>query len=450
MHGFFVALHGTASANTTCDQLHFSLMQEFAHLAWNTLLEKAMQCVHPSVALVYWNEAYDRRTYYDAKLGSKSLLRSPVWNTTYLGGVNNHDDDTGTNPHYFVTDGAFAYYPLRQNRTGICDEMTELFAELKTHCEAWIALSKESYGWYDTKENAGFWFQEPRPAAAFQYISRRPGYLLGDAALGLSQFPSDSDVTASSAQPTLVQAMKTTMGDDIHGRMHYWLSGVWQPATPMAASTVAAATSSIDNWRWYAWSVEDRIRMDGCYTCDQNRCDCAADSEARGCWDGDINTPSDTFDVQGDLTVSNYWREHISSRRGNAGNRRSIFGCDVAATGTLQRSGTANQDPAFYLHHSFTFMVNELAMRHQVDTGLSSGPYFGLDTYKAIGVAGASELPSSHIECSGNNYDDVTIFAHLVPYTTGQTVSQRHTWDHILRMWDFPRRHFRWVIEGES
>ena len=31
-HAFFVALHGAASANSTCDQFHFSLMQEFAHL----------------------------------------------------------------------------------------------------------------------------------------------------------------------------------------------------------------------------------------------------------------------------------------------------------------------------------------------------------------------------------------------------------------------------------
>jgi len=91
----------------------------------------------------------------------------------------------------------------------------------------------------------------------------------------------------------------------------------------------------------------------------------------------------------------------------------------------------------FYLHHSFTFMVNELAMRHLRDNELASGPYFGLDNLTGVR------------ECAGNNYDDVTVFANLVPYTTGQTAGTRHTWDHILRMWDFPRRHFRWVVEGE-
>lgn len=176
-HAFFVALHGVASANTTCDQLHFSLMQEFAHLGWNTLLERAMQCVHPSVALVYWNEALDRRLYYDASLGVASLLRSPIWGAEYLGGRGNHADDDGSNPHYWVTDGRFARFPLTQSRTGICAELAEQFDELAQHCEAMVGAT--NIGWYGPKETNGFWFTEPRPRAAFQFISRRPGYLFG-------------------------------------------------------------------------------------------------------------------------------------------------------------------------------------------------------------------------------------------------------------------------------
>ena len=436
-HAFFVALHGAVSANTTCDQFHFSLMQEFAHLGWNTLLEKSMQCVHPSVALTYWNEAYDRRIYYDESLGPKSLLRSPVWNTTYLGSAANHDDDTGSNPHYFVKDGAFAYWPLRQNRTGVCDEMAELFADLKAHCEAWAASDK--MGWFGSKETAGFWYQEPRPMEAFQYISRRPGYLLGSAARGLSNFPTDNDVIQGSQKSTLVAAMRKTRGDAIHGRMHYWVSGVWQPTSPMSDAIVASAVKDANSWTNFAWTFEDRVRMDGCYTCDATKCECAADSEARGCWDSNVKTPSDTFDVQGSLALSNNWREHVSSRRiGSAFRKLLSGGCEVGVTGTFQRSPTANQDPAFYLHHSFTFMVNELAMRYQRDR-YTPGPFFGLDTAASSDVA----------ECAGNNYNDVTVFAHLVPYTTGQTAGARHTWDHVLRMWDFPRRHFRWVVEGE-
>ena len=436
-HAFFVALHGAASANGTCDQLHFSLMQEFAHLGWNTLLEKSMQCVHPSAALTYWNEAYDRRVYYNESLGPKSLLRSQVWNASYFGSAANHDDDTGVNPHYFVKDGAFANWPLRQNRTGVCDEMAELFAGLKTHCEAWVASNQ--MGWFGPNETTGFWFQEPRPLEAFQYISRRPGYLLGSAERGLSHFPTDDDVVRASQQPTLVESMKVTRSDDIHGRMHYWASGVWQPTSPMSDATVAWAVGSKENWTSFAWSFEDRVRMDGCYTCDATKCKCAVDSEARGCWDNSFETPIDTFEVQGQLDTNNDWKSYIKNRRvSQAPLRKQASGCEVGVTGTLQRAPTANQDPVFYLHHSFTFMVNELAMRYQRDnSSLSSGPYYGLDT----ATNGAA--------CAGHNYDDVTVFAHLVPYTTGQTVSARHTWDHILRMWDFPRRHFRWVVEGE-
>ena len=394
-----------------------------------------MQCVHPSVALTYWNEAYDHRVYYDESLGPKSLLRSPVWNATYFGGAGNHDDDeTGENPHYFVNDGVFAKWPLRQNRSGLCNEMAELFPDLEFHCDTWVA-SKHT-GWFGSEETTGFWFQEPRPLEAFEYVSRRPGYLLGSKERGLSNFPTDDDVVRASQQPTLVEAMEVTRGDTIHGRMHYWASGIWQPTLPMSNETVEWAVGSKSNMSSFAWTFEDRIRMDGCYTCDATKCECAADSEARGCWDDNISTLGATL---GSLDTENTWRKYVERRRvGQAPQRKQTSGCEVGVTGTLQRAPTANQDPVFYLHHSFTFMVNELAMRHlRDDSSLPSGPYFGLDS-----------LPGVR-ECAGNNYGDVTVFAHLVPYTTGQTVGERHTWDHILRMWDFPRRHFRWVVEGE-
>jgi len=233
--------------------------------------------------------------------------------------------------------------------------------------------------------------------------------------------------------------MKVTRGDAIHGRMHYWASGVWQPTSPMSNATVAWAVGSKESWTQFAWSFEDRVRMDGCYTCDATKCECAVDSEARGCWDNSLKTPVDTFEVQGKLDTNTDWGRYVAKRRvDQALLRKHTSGCEVGVTGTFQRAPTANQDPVFYLHHSFTFMVNELAMRYQRDnSSLSSGPYFGLDT------------ATNGTACAGHNYDDVTVFAHLVPYTSGQTVGARHTWDHILRMWDFPRRHFRWVVEGE-
>jgi len=453
-HAFFVALHTIGSFNTTCDQLHFSMMQEFAHLGWNTMLEKSLQCVHPSVSLVYWNQAYDHRLYANHTLGAESLLRSPVWNSTYFGGrANYHNDTDNSNPHYFVKDGAFAYWPLRPNRTGVCKDMADMHPEMETDCNNWVDSDKT--GWYGEKENAGFWFQEPRPRDAFTYISRRPGYLFGSNARALSNFPNDTDVIRASQQKTLVESMRITMGDDIHGRMHYWASGIWQPGTPLPHDAVADATSSEGKMTWFAWSFEDRLRFDGCYTCNETQCVCAEDSEQRGCWDNNIETagrPLGSLNTQasGDQQSSNiensghwsYWKEYVYGRRVQHGpSRRNspLYNCEVGATGTLQRSPSANQDPLFYSHHGFTFVVNDMAMQHLRDKAISSGPYYGLDN-----------LTSAYAhECPGNNLYDVTIFSNLVPYTIGQTVGERHTWDHIMRMWDFPRRHFRWVLEGE-
>ena len=150
--------------------------------------------------------------------------------------------------------------------------------------------------------------------------------------------------------------------------------------------------------------------------------------------------PADSFDVREQAPPNSEWANHLGYFRGSAGTRKAAVGCNVGATGTLQRSSTANQDPAFYLHHSFTFMVNDLAMQYQRSQGLSSGPFYGLDEHWASGKR----------ECAGHNYNDVSVYSHLVPYTHGQQLGERHTWDHILRMWDFDRRHFRWVAEGEA
>lgn len=449
-HAFFVALHTVASFNGTCDQLHFSLMQEFAHLAWNTLLEKSMQCVHPSVALVYWNQAYDHRLYANRTEGVNSLFHSPVWNSTYFGGASNHHDDTGGNPHYFVNDGAFAKWPLRQNRTGVCKDMAELHSELEEECDEWVRSNKT--GWYGSMNDTGFWFQEPRPREAFEYVSRRPGYLLGSDERGLTNFPNDIDVINASQQDALVKSMHITMNDRIHGRMHYWMSGIWHPEKELTQDVVTRATSSEDAMTWFAWSFEDRLRFDGCYTCNDTQCTCAEDAEERGCWDNFANTPddrplgslnTDSSDDNGvyigGLDNQSYWVNYVYSRRVNHAPLRKAgpYYCQVGATGTLQRSPSANQDPVFYLHHGFTFVVNDMAMQYLRDNELSSGPYYGLDHLTSVR------------ECPGNNLYDATIFSNLVPYTTGQNVGDRHTWDHIMRMWDFPRRHFRWVLEGE-
>lgn len=202
--------------------------------------------------------------------------------------------------------------------------------------------------------------------------------------------------------------------------MHYWASGIWQPTLPMSNETVEWAVGSKSNMSSFAWTFEDRIRMDGCYTCDATKCECAADSEARGCWDDNISTLGATL---GSLDTENTWRKYVERRRvGQAPQRQQTSGCEVGVTGTLQRAPTANQDPVFYLHHSFTFMVSELAMRHlRNDSSRPSGLYFGLDSLHGvrecaaatITVTSPSLLPTS---CLTHDGPDCRRTAHLGSY----------------------------------
>jgi len=200
----------------------------------------------------------------------------------------------------------------------------------------------------------------------------------------------------------------------------------------------------------FVWTAEMRKRQDGCYVCTEDACSCAADAEARGCWSGDIAMPTDSFSVKANPPEGSDWRQFLSIMRGdgsetiykNVGNsidRHKVYGCEVGVTGTFQRSAIANQDPMFYVHHAFTFVVLERAMRRQRDSGASKAPYYNLDAYAEM-----------QTQCGGHNLWDVSVFSNLVPYAVGQEPGSRHTWAHILTMWGFERRHYRWVDEGEA
>ena len=78
-------------------------------------------------------------------------------------------------------------------------------------------------------------------------------------------------------------------------------------------------------------------------TCDATKCEYAADSEARGCWDDNISTLGATL---GSLDTENTGRKYVERRRvGQAPQRQQTSGCEVGVTGTLQRAPTANTSP---------------------------------------------------------------------------------------------------------
>ena len=110
-------------------------MQDHAHHAWNTLFEKALQCVEPSVSLPYWNGIFEKEMYEADQSNSSSLLESTIWSDKYYGSAGNYENDDGSNPHYWVKDGAFADWWLAKTRNlSLCDEFTNTFPEFQERC----------------------------------------------------------------------------------------------------------------------------------------------------------------------------------------------------------------------------------------------------------------------------------------------------------------------------
>lgn len=129
-----------------------------------TLLEKSLQCVHPSIAMPFYNVAKDWRKYYNPEVGVKSMLDSPIFGPDYYGGgYANFDDRDDLYDPYYVEDGRFANFPLRQNRTELCDESAGLFDDdYIPHCKE-IMESGSYKGWRNADPTkSGIWVREPR------------------------------------------------------------------------------------------------------------------------------------------------------------------------------------------------------------------------------------------------------------------------------------------------
>uniref|UniRef100_A0A0D3IAI5 Uncharacterized protein n=1 Tax=Emiliania huxleyi (strain CCMP1516) TaxID=280463 RepID=A0A0D3IAI5_EMIH1 len=163
---------------------------------------------------------------------------------------------------------------------------------------------------------------------------------------------------------SFVDTIEIVNGDTIHGFAHYWVSGVWEPGNGLSTSTLQEVEDGpTDFW---VWPFDVRLRQDGCIVCP---CESA---------------PCDTCQ----------------------------YGCELGVSGTFQRSSVANQDPVFYLHHAFTFVVVERAMRRQGEYAAKgeggnhqSPPFYGLDEDFNYG--------ERERECPGNNLDEGSPFNHL-------------------------------------
>jgi len=119
------------------------------------------------------------------------------------------------------------------------------------------------------------------------------------------------------------------------------------------------------------------------------------------------------------------WGNWLLRTRGYYWYRKKFFDCEMVEGGTFDRSNVANQDPAFYAHHVYTFAVLDLAKRLSSD----DYPFFGMENYTAN-------------ECYGHRLNDTTVFSNIVPYTSGQTPGQKHKWSDIFYWWAPERRHY--------
>eukprot|EP00948_MAST-09A_sp_MAST-9A-sp1_P003855 g3855.t1 len=419
-YDFFVLYHGFHSNNPHCDQLHFSMMQEFAHEAWIEKFERALQCVIPSTSLTFLDEFGERQKYGGT---ASQLMKSETWGPDYMGGRDNRKQVK--EPYGYVTDGAFANFPLRQNRTGLCEHFAEQDQE---RCQQFIRK-----GFFANKDptKSGLWALSPRPRDSYDFVSRKTGYLVGmeDQVTNLT-FPSLNQFFQVLANENFRDVVKWIRSDKIHGHAHYWMSGQWEPKGRLMSAMlgnplkklldrVASKDKGVrlrkkldlaDAMILWAWAQDTRARFDGCIRCNSNRCWCASDADTRGCFDGNLRTPFDSFDlVDGPGDPRSDWHEYINRTRGYLiQGRKKIVGCSMVRGGTFDRSPTANQDPLFYLHHGFTFAVLDYAKRNTKDA-LAKAPFFNLAKYTAH-------------ECFGNRLSDMTVFENLVPYDVGQQV----------------------------
>jgi len=407
----------------------------------------------------YYNIAKDFRKYYNAAVGIKSMLESPIFGPDYYGGGEaNWDDRVDPHDPYYVEDGRFANFPLRQNRTGLCDESAGIFDDSKyiPFCKKIMEDSNQSIGWADNDpENSGIWMREPRSLSSYEYVSARRWYVYdtaGDTSLP-PYVPTHELIALIQTQKNVVDQFAAIGNEYVHPYAHVAFSGMWGGGIDNSTKTSKNAqynpdTSIIDLLgnlgmvRVFTWLDEIYTRNSGCYTCSKSGCELDMTiTMAKGCY-GAPNFTSPYIDkpMWSDYALrGNFWYKNLE--RLNVGSWTKYvlygFGAHHCNSGTFARHAWANQDPLFYAHHAFTFLVNDLAMKSLEQRGLESAPFYGLERDLTVP------------ECPGNNLNDTTIFRNLVRYKTDQEINTEHTWAHIMEMWSPDRRDFEWIINDD-
>jgi hypothetical protein len=194
----------------------------------------------------------------------------------------------------------------------------------------------------------------------------------------------------------------------------------------------------------FAWPDEIRARSEGCYKCTKDGCEINTEiATAINCYNIQNNfampSNAEIFLWPEGIQPGSMWYDHLQLANTGSWMKFALygFGSNHANSGTFSRHLWANQDPLFFAHHAFTFLLNEYGLENIAERGLGDAPDYGInDLLEKRGVP----------ECPGNNPSDQSVFKNLVRYKVGQDPGTEHTWDHIFEMWAPDRRDYEWLV----
>ena len=393
-HDAFVALHTMLSLDPRGDRLHYGIVQEPAHMAWTSYMQRAMRCICRSCSHVYVDPVRDLNgTLTDA-------LSSRVWD--FYGGASAYHSNNEDDPMY-VADGKLPYWPLTSTKDPDywCEPLGEMIGPgLEANCRD--VLTRHAW-----KFARGLTLMQPKPDSALDFVSRRPFYWLGDDAHCVGRV--DALRALGEQRLSTIRALWDKVSSVVHSWGHNCVSGKWTASNV----TIAPGASMLALGNDKAINVLNVESESGhpCLQCTDTECVCTVATAAE-C------APTPWFDMTPD--ASHTYRTYVRARDQSLPALINA-GCNWPRSGTFDWSPSANQDPMFYALHWYTFMANERGHRQlKEDTGKSV-----LELLESYGAFVNNERP-------GLGLYDATEFTDFVPYRAEQTRGTKHTWYDII------------------
>lgn len=409
-HDTFVSMHTFMSSVREHDRLHYLTLQEPAHLSWTMMMQKALRCICPSCSHPYYDPIRDYNNYYVNTV--EDMLNSPVWGPDMYGGASNYNN-SNTDPSY-VIDGAFSLFPITQTKDPDywCTDLEELTSK-RIQDTCYLTFEKRR-----GTTNVGLTLIQPKPKNETLFVSRRPYVNTNNKNYCIEYIRRLKGSMSAATDPQSLSSLWSYVSAPVHAYGHDCISGKWtHDERKIGYGTEAFGEETIifgngkaiNVGMWYDENSDDHP----CIKCHDTYCECTADCRKlpdSNRWFYEYeNDESYSGDIYRRATTSSFQRFYNKN-------------CDWFRSGTFDWSASANQDPAFYLHHYYTFYVNDVG--YNALTKKYNKTIIELaETYEHILT---KERP-------GNRLFDTTEFRNLVPYSKSQQEGDYHTWHDILK-----------------